>query len=36
MPTRPDWCDGLVELTTAVGTRRHSPAVDPAQSKARL
>jgi hypothetical protein len=35
-PTRADWCDGLVELSTAVLTRWVNPAVDPAQSNARL
>ena len=35
-PTRADWCEGFVELTTAVLTRWVSPAVEPAQSKARL
>jgi hypothetical protein len=35
-PTRADWWVGLVELPTAALTRRVSPAVDPAQSKARL
>lgn len=35
-PTRADWCDGLVELTTAIDTRWVSPAATPAQSNARL
>jgi hypothetical protein len=35
-PTRADWCDGFVELTTAIDTRRVSPAATPAQSNARL
>jgi hypothetical protein len=35
-PTRADWCDGFVELTTARDTRWVNPAVDPAQSNARL
>src|ERR687898_337896 len=34
--TRADWWLGLVELTTAVLTRCVRPAVEPAQSKARL
>ena len=35
-PTRADWWEGLVELTTAVVTRWVNPTVDPAQSNARL
>ena len=35
-PTRADWCEGFVELTTAVRTRWVNPAVEPAQSNARL
>jgi hypothetical protein len=35
-PTRTDWWLGLVELTTAVLTRCLRPAVEPAQSNARL
>lgn len=35
-PTRADWCDGFVELTTAMDTRWVNPAVEPAQSNARL
>ena len=35
-PTRADWWLGLVELTTAVFTRWVKPAVEPAQSNARL
>jgi hypothetical protein len=35
-PTRADWWLGFVELTTAVLTRWVRPALEPAQSNARL
>jgi hypothetical protein len=35
-PTLADWCQGVVELTTAILVRWVSPAPTPAQSNERL
>jgi hypothetical protein len=32
-PTLADWCQGVVELTTAIRSRRVRPAVASAQSR---
>src|SRR5215204_3427477 len=35
-PTLADWCQGVVELTTAIFVRWVRPALEPAQSNERL